>query len=114
MEGLISVSIVFLDCLVASVTAQSASNMRATYHYYNPEKNNWDLTAISVFCSTWYADKPLEWRSKYGWTAFCGPVGPQGEEACGKCLRVRELVQALGFFLKFCSINLYYSHIAYL
>ncbi|XVF42200.1 hypothetical protein PTKIN_Ptkin01aG0341100 [Pterospermum kingtungense] len=88
MGRLISLSIVFLAGLVASATAQSASNVRATYHYYNPEQNNWDLTAVSAFCSTWYADKPLEWRSKYGWTAFCGPVGPQGEEACGKCLKV--------------------------
>ncbi|OMP03643.1 Barwin [Corchorus capsularis] len=80
--------ILFMACVVASATAQSASNVRATYHYYYPEQNNWDLTAVSAFCSTWYADKPLEWRSKYGWTAFCGPVGPTGEEACGKCFRV--------------------------
>ncbi|XP_022742087.1 pathogenesis-related protein PR-4-like [Durio zibethinus] len=88
MERLVSISVVFLACLVASATAQSASNVRATYHYYYPEQNNWDLTAVSAFCSTWYADKPLEWRSKYGWTAFCAPEGPQGEEACGKCLKV--------------------------
>lgn len=37
------------------------------------------------------ADKPYDWRSKYGWTAFCGPVGPQGQEACGRCLRVRNI-----------------------
>ncbi|VAH21654.1 unnamed protein product [Triticum turgidum subsp. durum] len=26
------------------------------------------------------------WRSKYGWTAFCGPAGPTGQASCGKCL----------------------------
>ena len=30
---------------------------------------------------------PLSWRSKYGWTAFCGPAGPRGQDSCGKCLQ---------------------------
>ncbi|KAL0005543.1 hypothetical protein SO802_013104 [Lithocarpus litseifolius] len=51
-------------------------------------QNGWNLNAVSAYCSTWDADKPLAWRSKYGWTAFCGPVGPQGQAACGKCLQV--------------------------
>ncbi|KAK6911384.1 Chitin-binding, type 1 [Dillenia turbinata] len=67
---------------------ESASNVRATYHLYNPQQHNWDLNAVSAYCSTWDANKPLSWRSKYGWTAFCGPVGPHGQAACGKCLRV--------------------------
>ncbi|KAF8401801.1 hypothetical protein HHK36_012747 [Tetracentron sinense] len=67
---------------------ESASNVRATYHYYNPEQNGWDLNAVSAYCSTWDANKPLAWRKKYGWTAFCGPVGPSGQASCGKCLRV--------------------------
>ncbi|KAG6703148.1 hypothetical protein I3842_07G070200 [Carya illinoinensis] len=67
---------------------ESASNVRATYHFYNPEQNGWNLNAVSAYCSTWDANKPLAWRSKYGWTAFCGPVGPRGQAACGKCLRV--------------------------
>ncbi|KAJ4719676.1 pathogenesis-related protein PR-4-like [Melia azedarach] len=83
------VSVILSLCLlVASAYAQSASNVRATYHFYRPEQNGWDLMAVSAFCSTWDANKPLEWRRKYGWTAFCGPVGPRGQEACGKCLRV--------------------------
>ncbi|XVE89891.1 hypothetical protein DITRI_Ditri20bG0031800 [Diplodiscus trichospermus] len=81
MGRLVSISIVLLACLVASATVQSSSNVTATYHYYYPEQNNWDLTAVSAFCSTWYADKPLEWRSKYGWTAFCGPVTNTGTGA---------------------------------
>ncbi|PON46112.1 Glycoside hydrolase [Parasponia andersonii] len=64
--------------------------VRATYHYYNPEQNNWDLRAVSAYCSTWDADKPYSWRSKYGWTAFCGPTGPTGRDSCGRCLRLRN------------------------
>ncbi|KAK6911385.1 Chitin-binding, type 1 [Dillenia turbinata] len=69
-------------------SGESASNVRATYHYYNPEQHGWDLNAVSAYCSTWDANKPLAWRKKYGWTAFCGPVGPHGQASCGKCLRV--------------------------
>ncbi|XAR49216.1 hypothetical protein NMG60_11032334 [Bertholletia excelsa] len=49
---------------------ESASNVRATYHFYNPEQNGWDLNAVSAYCSTWDASQPLAWRSKYGWTAL--------------------------------------------
>ncbi|XVE89885.1 hypothetical protein DITRI_Ditri20bG0031200 [Diplodiscus trichospermus] len=49
---------------------------------------NWDLTAASVFCATWDANRPLEWRQRNGRTSFCGPIGPQGQAACGRCLRV--------------------------
>nr|AGV54773.1 pro-hevein [Phaseolus vulgaris] len=66
----------------------SASNVRATYHYYQPEQHGWDLNAVSAYCSTWDAGKSYAWRSKYGWTAFCGPVGPTGRDSCGRCLRV--------------------------
>ncbi|KAF4381764.1 hypothetical protein G4B88_002914 [Cannabis sativa] len=65
--------------------------VRATYHFYNPAENNWDLMAVSAFCSTWDANKPFSWRSKYGWTAFCGPSGPRGRDSCGKCLRLRNV-----------------------
>jgi hypothetical protein len=76
-------------CAVAGMAAaQQASNVRATYHYYNPQQNGWNLNAVSAYCATWDADKPLSWRQKYGWTAFCGPAGQKGEAACGKCIRV--------------------------
>ncbi|KAK4757019.1 hypothetical protein SAY87_007146 [Trapa incisa] len=68
--------------------AQSATNVRATYHYYNPASIGWDLLRASTYCATWDADKPLAWRQKYGWTAFCGPAGPQGQASCGLCLRI--------------------------
>ncbi|XP_022143020.1 pathogenesis-related protein PR-4-like [Momordica charantia] len=76
-------------CLVIRVSeGQSGSNVRATYNLYNAPQINWDLNAVSAFCATWDANQPLEWRSQYGWTAFCGPVGPHGQDSCGQCLLV--------------------------
>ncbi|KAF3454315.1 hypothetical protein FNV43_RR04762 [Rhamnella rubrinervis] len=83
MSGLV----VMLLCLVASVNGQSGSNVRATYHLYNPQNIGYDLLKAGAFCATWDANKPLEWRRKYGWTAFCHP-SPRGQAVCGKCLRV--------------------------
>ncbi|PNX57429.1 pathogenesis-related protein p2-like, partial [Trifolium pratense] len=68
------------------VSGQSATNVRATYHNYNPQNINWDYNKASVYCATWDANQPLSWRKKYAWTAFCGPVGPRGRDSCGKCL----------------------------
>ncbi|XP_042389550.1 pathogenesis-related protein PR-4-like [Zingiber officinale] len=83
------VLLLLLLCVAAGgAMAQEASNVRATYHYYYPAQNNWDLYAVSAYCSTWDGDRPLDWRRRYGWTAFCGPVGPTGRDACGRCLRV--------------------------
>uniref|UniRef100_A0A0E0J3S7 Barwin domain-containing protein n=1 Tax=Oryza nivara TaxID=4536 RepID=A0A0E0J3S7_ORYNI len=44
--------------------AQQAFGVRATYHFYRPAANGWDLTATGAFCSTWDAGKPFDWRSK--------------------------------------------------
>nr|GMC82943.1 pathogenesis-related protein PR-4 [Ipomoea batatas] len=74
--------------MVAGAAAQSATNVRATYNIYNPQNINWDYYTASVYCATWDGNKPLEWRRKYGWTAFCGPVGPRGQDSCGRCLKV--------------------------
>jgi hypothetical protein len=79
-----------LCAAAAAAMAQQASNVRATYHLYNPQQNNWNLNAVSAYCATWDADKPASWRQQYGWTAFCGPLGPRGQAACGKCIRVRR------------------------
>ncbi|CAN1233546.1 Wound-induced protein WIN2 [Linum perenne] len=65
---------ILLSLLAAIASGQSASNVRSTYHLYNPQQNGWNLNAVSAYCSTWDANKPLAWRQKYGWTAFCGPV----------------------------------------
>ncbi|KAL0717676.1 hypothetical protein Bca4012_066998 [Brassica carinata] len=84
----LSICVFILLCaFAAKAAAQTASNVRATYHYYYPEQNSWDLYKVSAYCSTWKGDQPLEWRRKYGWTAFCGPVGPRGRDSCGRCLR---------------------------
>ncbi|XP_010550915.1 PREDICTED: pathogenesis-related protein PR-4-like [Tarenaya hassleriana] len=66
----------------------SADTIWAEYAYYNATQIDYDLASTNAFCAQWDSDKPYWWRSKYGWTAFCGPVGPQGQEACGKCLKV--------------------------
>ncbi|CAI8603333.1 unnamed protein product [Vicia faba] len=70
------------------VSGQSANKVRATYHNYNPQNINYDYNRASVYCATYDANKPYSFRSKYGWTAFCGPQGPRGRDSCGKCLRV--------------------------
>ncbi|XP_020158883.2 pathogenesis-related protein PR-4-like [Aegilops tauschii subsp. strangulata] len=76
-------------CLSANgAAAQRASGVAATYNLYNPEKINWDLRVASVYCATWDADKPLAWRQRFGWTAFCGPAGAHGQSSCGRCLKV--------------------------
>lgn len=85
----LSICVFILLCaFAATAAAQTASNVRTTYHYYYPEQNGWDLYKVSAYCSTWKGNQPLEWRRKYGWTAFCGPVGPRGRDSCGRCLRV--------------------------
>ena len=84
----LALAAVLLCAAAAMAAAQEASGVRATYNFYRPQQNNWDLNAVSAYCATWDAGMPLSWRSKYGWTAFCGPVGPTGEAACGKCLLV--------------------------
>lgn len=89
MGRLFSIFVVVLVSVVAAALAQSASNVRATYNDYNPEQIGWDLNAAHAYCATWDANKSLAWRKKYGWTAFCGPVGPHGRGSCGRCLRVR-------------------------
>jgi hypothetical protein len=88
MAGRVALAAVLLCAAAAMAAAQSASNVRATYNYYNPRSINWDLNTASTFCSTWDGGKPFAWRSKYGWTAFCGPAGPTGQASCGKCLLV--------------------------
>lgn len=60
---------------LSCVKAQQASSVFSSYHLYNPDQIGWDLYAVATYCSTYYGDMPLEWRQKYGWTAFCGPFG---------------------------------------
>ncbi|XP_050380638.1 pathogenesis-related protein PR-4-like [Argentina anserina] len=86
-----ALSFLIVCAIMGSASAQSASNVRATYQLYNPQDHNWDLLAVGAFCATFDEDQPFEWRSRYGWTSFCGPEGPSGEDACGKCLLVTNL-----------------------
>ncbi|XP_062002035.1 pathogenesis-related protein PR-4-like [Rosa rugosa] len=90
MAGKMSIVLLLIFCAIVG-SASATSNVRATYHLYNPQDNNWDLLAVGAFCATFDANQPIEWRSRYGWTAFCGPEGPSGAEACGKCLLVTNM-----------------------
>lgn len=96
----VSVSLVVVVALAVwlsvcgGTAAQQASGVAATYNLYNPAQINWDLRAASTFCATWDGDMPLEWRRRYGWTAFCGPAGAHGEPSCGRCLLVRSYTRA--------------------
>uniref|UniRef100_A0A0D9XTR4 Barwin domain-containing protein n=1 Tax=Leersia perrieri TaxID=77586 RepID=A0A0D9XTR4_9ORYZ len=40
------VLVALLCAMAAMAAAQQASNVRATYHYYNPQQNNWDLNKV--------------------------------------------------------------------
>ncbi|KAJ0249727.1 Barwin domain-containing protein [Hirschfeldia incana] len=84
----LSICLFVLLCAFAAKAAAQSANVRATYHFYNPAQNGWDLYRVSAYCSTWDGNQPLEWRQRYGWTAFCGPAGPRGRDSCGRCLRV--------------------------
>ncbi|GAA0158653.1 hypothetical protein Leryth_024758 [Lithospermum erythrorhizon] len=86
----VTLIVTLLVALVANATAQSGSNVMATRQIYNPEQIQWNLYAISAYCSTWYGEERLSWRQKYGWIAFCHP-SPQGQAVCGKCLRVTNI-----------------------
>ncbi|GAA0144538.1 hypothetical protein LIER_42809 [Lithospermum erythrorhizon] len=85
--------VTLLVALVTVAAAESGRNMMATREIYNPEQINWDLYAVSAYCSTWYGDEPLSWRKKSTirsrliGTAFCHP-SPQGQRVCGQCLSV--------------------------
>ncbi|XVF31117.1 hypothetical protein REPUB_Repub16aG0118000 [Reevesia pubescens] len=89
-QGHLNVDYHFVDCdpVPPPPAGPGESNVTAYWTEYNATNNNWDYYAKPVYCAAVDGGKPLEWRSKYGWTGFCGKVGPQGEEACGKCLKV--------------------------
>ena len=46
-----------LCAAAAAAAAQQASNVRATYHYYRPAQNNWDLGAPAVSAYTFLSLK---------------------------------------------------------
>lgn len=85
------ISIVLLASVVGSASAAAigAKNVTAYYTNYNVEERDWRLPELA-FCYNLDAGKSYEWRSKYYWTTFCGPVGDQPPESCGQCLKVRK------------------------
>jgi hypothetical protein len=50
MAGRVALAAVLLCAVAAMAMGQSASNVRATYHYYYPTSINWDLyTGASAY-----------------------------------------------------------------
>ncbi|PKA57861.1 putative methionine--tRNA ligase [Apostasia shenzhenica] len=87
---LAAASAAFMALAVAGVGAQQAV-VTANYHLYRPERIGWDYNAAHTFCSTWDAGNSVQWRRRYGWVSFCGPAGPVGQLACGKCLLLTNI-----------------------
>ncbi|KAK8502384.1 hypothetical protein V6N12_046170 [Hibiscus sabdariffa] len=92
-------SIVLLGSVVGSMARARAKAKGTTRVYltegataywtnYYTERIDWDLKKAGVACASRDADKPLEWRSKYYWAAFCGLTGPSYPSSCGLCLKV--------------------------
>ncbi|CAO2149458.1 unnamed protein product [Urochloa humidicola] len=80
-----------LLCTMAAMAAGDTwptSNVHATYSWYNPEENEWDLHKVNAYCAPWDANKPLWWRKQYGWAALCESWGSSGHSYCGKCIKV--------------------------
>ncbi|XVF42199.1 hypothetical protein PTKIN_Ptkin01aG0340900 [Pterospermum kingtungense] len=93
----ISISIVLLGCVMVGSADDpiGAKGVTAYWTNYYAKLINWDMIKANVYCAQWDADKPYEWRSRYNWTSFCGPVGPQPPASCGLCLNVTNRTQAL-------------------
>ncbi|KAL0717675.1 hypothetical protein Bca4012_066997 [Brassica carinata] len=60
----LSICLFVLLCAFAAKAAAQSANVRATYHFYNPAQNGWDLYRVSAYCSTWDGNQPLEWRRR--------------------------------------------------
>ncbi|CAN6293496.1 unnamed protein product [Urochloa humidicola] len=74
-----------------SAMAQSANGVMATYVAYDARSVKWELGTVSASCAALDEGMPFKWRSYYWWTAFCGPAGPRGDDACGLCLQVTNV-----------------------
>ncbi|XP_066342045.1 pathogenesis-related protein PR-4-like [Miscanthus floridulus] len=84
----LALALLVVACGAGGVVGQQASGVTAVRNSYTASFANWDLWAVRAYCATWDADMPLAWRQRYGWAAFCGPAGPNGEASCGRCLVV--------------------------
>ncbi|GLJ23968.1 hypothetical protein SUGI_0455620 [Cryptomeria japonica] len=82
----------YLGFLALQANAQQANNVKATCHIYNPQNIGWDFNKASAYYATWDANKPLNWRKKYGWTNFCRPVGPKGQASDTKAQATVRIV----------------------
>ncbi|KAL6196083.1 hypothetical protein ACLB2K_031698 [Fragaria x ananassa] len=85
--------VMLCTAMAGSASAQSATNVRATYHPLQPAGQ---LGFASRECLLLDVGRRQEWHGKYGWTAFCGLAGPTGHDACGRCLLVTHRDRSSG------------------
>ncbi|KAF8700107.1 hypothetical protein HU200_034470 [Digitaria exilis] len=95
-----ALALLLLAACMSAAAQQAAGGVTAVRNSYESSFVNWDLRAVSAYCATWDADMPLAWRQRYGWAAFCGPVGPRGEASCGRCLVVTNAVTGAGVMVR--------------
>ncbi|KAE8670957.1 Pathoproteinsis-related protein PR-4 [Hibiscus syriacus] len=88
----IIISIVLLGSVVGSkaraTTTAYLTQGTAYWINYHADQNGWDMDKAHVACASKFSHMPIEWRSKYYWTAFCGLNGPSYPSSCGQCLKV--------------------------
>ncbi|KAL4352905.1 hypothetical protein GQ457_06G019100 [Hibiscus cannabinus] len=89
-RSVMSISLLVLACLVGLAAAQSGEPVSAHWFQFLAKEMDWDMNkANDVYCKRYDADKPYEWRSKYGWTNINSDlVGLTRDDACGKCIQV--------------------------
>ncbi|GMI65213.1 HEVEIN-LIKE, pathogenesis-related 4 [Hibiscus trionum] len=92
VRGHLVVDYKFVDC-DPEPAGPSESNVTAYETDYAPIANNWTYPSHAA-CYAKDGGKPFEWRSKYGWTGYCGKEGTDPEHICGKCLKVTNKAPA--------------------
>ncbi|KAE8720897.1 hypothetical protein F3Y22_tig00017996pilonHSYRG00029 [Hibiscus syriacus] len=85
---------ILISCIVmlgwAIGSSMAAEDATAYWTDYKVIENDWSPTKVGVYCSQFpeYEYETFEWRSKYYWTAFCGPEILKPQSRCGLCLKV--------------------------
>lgn len=79
MSAALALILFVAACGFGTAAGQQASGVTAVLNSYTAALSFRDLWAVRAYCATWNAGMPLAWRQRYGWAAFCGPAGPQGQ-----------------------------------
>ncbi|XP_039064024.1 hevein-like preproprotein [Hibiscus syriacus] len=82
---------ILISCIVmlgwAIGSSMAAEDATAYWTDYKVIENDWSPKKVGVYCSQFpeYAYETFEWRSKYYWTAFCGPEIPNHNQDVTNC-----------------------------